>query len=254
MTTPAGWYPDAGNAGTLRFWDGQRWTEATADAEPAVAAAAALLPPPPPPPPAVFPAGPPPLPASGTAPPPRPGRDPKVKKWLVGGAIAAGVVIVGSTGAAIGAASTDGSDAPAARPSASAPAEAPVETPSEEPADAVSEQPEVADPVAFRAQANSHLDDMQKDLDDIVLTVAEDGFWRLLSNSAELAFNQGQLESLDVPASVATAWSGSLAALDAAQTALDDAIETQDGPSILAAVEGVRAQVEAARTVAESAS
>jgi hypothetical protein len=37
MTTPAGWYPDPGDAGSQRYWDGARWTEHTAPAAPATA-------------------------------------------------------------------------------------------------------------------------------------------------------------------------------------------------------------------------
>ena len=95
---------------------------------------------------------------------------------------------------------------------------------------------------------------MNKDLGDMVVTVQEEGFWRLLSNSVELSFNLGQLEALDVPESVAATWPGALTSLDAALDVLTDAVSTQDGPTILAAIEGVRAQVEAARGVANSAS
>jgi len=77
--------------------------------------------------------------------------------------------------------------------------------------------------------------------------------WRLLSNSGELAFNQGQLEALDIPENVATTWPAALVALDGAQDVLVEAISTQDGPSILASVETVRAQVEATRAVVNTA-
>ncbi|MGN7949188.1 hypothetical protein ACTJKH_10615 [Microbacterium sp. 22215] len=174
------------------------------------------------------------------------------KKWLVGGAIAAGLIVVGSVGAAIGA----GGDRDEA-PQASA---APVVVETEEPAAAEPTptpsapiEAEVVDAVSFRAQAGSHLDDMNKDLDDIVVTVQEDGFWRLLSNSGELAFNLGQLEGLDVPASVAVTWPESLVALDTALDVLADAVSAQDGPTILAAVEAVRTQVETTRGVVDSA-
>src|SRR5690606_19173192 len=125
--------------------------------------------------------------------------------------------------------------------------------PAQEPSASSEPEPEptveAVDAVAFRAQANSHLDDMVKDLDDLVVTVQEDGFWRLLSNMGELSFNLGQLQALDVPAQVSATWPESLAALDATLTTLSDAISTQDGPSILAAVETVRAQVEGTRGV-----
>ncbi|WP_223624735.1 hypothetical protein [Microbacterium sp. EST19A] len=161
------------------------------------------------------------------------------------------MIVVGSVGAAIG----SGGRSETASEASTAPV---VSVPSPTPEEVVETPPpapvvETVDAVGFRAQAGSHLDDMLKDLDDIVTTVNEDGFWRLLSNSGELAFNQGQLQALDVPENVAATWPASLAALEATQDSLTDAIGTQDGPTILAAVEIVRAQVEASRGVANTA-
>ena len=31
VSTPAGWYPDPDDASSLRFWDGERWTNHTAN-------------------------------------------------------------------------------------------------------------------------------------------------------------------------------------------------------------------------------
>ena len=94
---------------------------------------------------------------------------------------------------------------------------------------------------------------MLKDLGDIEVTVAEEGFWRLLSNYAELSFNLGQLQGLDVPASVANDWTASLTTLEDRIDDLSDAIATEDGPTILGSVDDLRAQVEATREVANSA-
>jgi hypothetical protein len=235
----AGWYPDPEVPTQSRYWDGTQWTEHRAPMGHAAPGPESPLIPPPP---AVT--------ASSTS------TSGSKKGWLIGGAIAAGVIVVGSVGAAIGAGGNrepvqQASAAPAVietqEPVAAEPTSTP--TPTIAPAPVV----DAVDSVAFRAQAGSHLDDMNKDLDDIVVTVQEAGFWRLLSNSAELAFNLGQLEGLDVPESVASTWPASLTALDAALDVLTDAVSTQDGPTILAAVEGVRAQVEAARGVANSA-
>lgn len=181
------------------------------------------------------------------------------KKWLLGGAIAAGVIVVGSVGAALGSGNRADTAAPALTADAtSTPATAASPTPTDTPeasAPATEAAPvvEAADPVAFKAQAGSHLDDMLKDLDDIVITVNEDGFWRLLSNSGELAFNQAQLEDLDVPSNLVTAWPASLATLQASLDSLTEAIGTQDGASIISAVEVVRSQVEATRGVVGTA-
>jgi len=180
------------------------------------------------------------------------------KKWVIGGAIAAGVIVAGSVGGAIGAGRNGAAPAPTV--TITAEAAAPVETPEAAPAReetpeaaASEESTPAADPVAFIAQSNSHLDDMLKDLGDIEVTVAEEGFWRLLSNYAELSFNLGQLQGLDVPASVANDWTASLTTLEDRIDDLSDAIATEDGPTILGSVDDLRAQVEATREVANSA-
>lgn len=252
---PAGWYPNPQDPTQTRYWDGAQWTSHVAPAavpEPAPTPAPQLPAPAPvaapqfSPPPAgpafstVAPAG----TATGSS---------SRKKWLIGGAIAAGVIVVGSVGAAIG----SGGRTDAAPEASTAPVSVPTSTPAPEEIveTTAPEAPviEAVDAVAFRAQAGSHLDDMLKDLDDIIVTVNEDGFWRLLSNSGELAFNQAQLESLEVPENVAATWPTSLNALQSTQDVLAEAIDTQDGPTILAAVETVRAQVEASRGVVNTA-
>lgn len=196
----------------------------------------------------------PPPPAASSASAPTSSRS--KNRWLIGGAIAAAVILVGSVGTAIGAGSNrepvqQASAAPAAIATQEPTSAEPTPTPT--PPTATAPAIDAVDSVAFRAQAGSHLDDMNKDLDDMVVTVQEAGFWRLLSNSAELAFNLGQLEGLDVPPGVVNTWPASLTSLGAALDVLSDAVSTQDGPTILAAIEGVRAQVEAARGVANSA-
>lgn len=254
---PAGWYSDPEDPKQVRYWDGVQWTSSTAPAMSATSEQAAVV------------AS---SPATVTTPlypmspqdlPRRHLSDPNIgsastgagsskKKWLIGGAIAAGVIVVGSVGAALGSGGpTDTVPETSTAPVVSTPSPTPTEvvaapTPTATPV-------EVVNAIAFRAQAGSHLDDMLKDLDDIVTTVDEDGFWRLLSNTGELAFNQGQLESLDVPANLVTAWPESLVALQGTLDSLTDAIGTQDGPSILAAVGTVRTQVEATRAVVNTA-
>jgi hypothetical protein len=174
---------------------------------------------------------------------------------VLGGAIAAGVIVVGSIGAAIGAGGDD-KDPVAASPTAEAsvatppPSTAPSDAPVVAPVEPV--EP-VADAVVFKAETNGHLDDMLKDLGDIEVTVSEGGFWRLYSNSVELSFNYGQLSALDVPTNVAVTWPAALAALDTGISALDDAIATDDEGTILGAVQALRGQVEAARAVADTA-
>lgn len=258
-SVPAGWYPSPEDPTQVRYWDGVQWTQHSA---PATAPAPTPVVPSAPPAPSA-PAYSAPAPFGSSVPPPTgalsSGPASVKKKWLIGGAIAAGVIVVGSVGAAIGAAGSDRDEAPQASAAPAVvqteePEEAtppPTATPTATP-DPVPEAP-VVDAVAFRAQAGSHLDDMNKDLDDIIVTVEEDGFWRLLSNSGELAFNLGQLEALEVPANVAVTWPESLVSLQATLDVLGDAVSTQDGATILAAVDSVRAQVEATRGVVNSA-
>jgi len=176
------------------------------------------------------------------------------KKWIIGGSIAAGVLLVGGVSSALGAGR--GADVPAATVTVTA-APAPSETPAVEAASEGTSPPvvaeEQADPVAFIAQSNGHLDDMLKDLGDIEVTDAEQGFRRLLSNDAELNFNLGQLRALDVPESVKEGWATSLTALETQLVARGDAISTEDGATVLGAVNRVRAQLEASRSVANTA-
>lgn len=242
---PAGWYPDPQQPDTQRYWDGQRWTEHTAplapQAPPATQPATVGMYAPPP-------AAPTKTAAAGT-------KMTTQKKWLIGGGIAAGIIVVGSIGNAIGA----GNRAPEPEPTVAAIAEVtpePTPTPEPEPEATTEEspEPEPANPVAFKAQAGSHLDDINKDLDDLVITVEENGFWRLLSNYGEISFNLGQLEALDVPDSVAGTWSEALVTLEASIDVLGDAVSTEDGGTILAAIDGLRAQVEATRAVVNTAS
>lgn len=200
-----------------------------------------LMPPAPPAPPA---------PASGGN---------KNRKWIIGGSVVAGIVLIGAVGQVIAGGRDD--DAPIAAPTVTVTTEAepeqePEPTPEEtavEPEPTPTEEVVVADPVAFKAQAGSHLDDMNKDLADMVITVAEDGFRRLLSNTLELSFNIGQLQGLDVPENVAGDWASSLTALETKLDALSDAVSTEDKPSILAAVDEMGKQVEATRAVVNAA-
>ena len=251
---PAGWYADPHTPAQMRYWDGGQWSTHTAPQQmPPAEAPTAVLPQAAPPAPSsamTVPQPPPPAPPL-SSPSATPTKRP-VNKLLIGGAIAAGLIVAGSVGAAVGAASGDqAADQATVTTTPVAPSEpTPTEKPAEEEAPAAATE---VNAVAFRAQSNSHLDDMVKDLDDIVITVQEDGFWRLLSNSAELSFNYGQLGALDVPNSVTEPWPATLTGIDGGISALDAAIETEDGPTILAAVDGLRGLIEAARGVANSA-
>lgn len=167
------------------------------------------------------------------------------------------LLIIGGIARAFGAsgAAEDAADKkPAVLPSASSvvetpsPSAAPVTSPEPEPAE------DVVDPVYFKAQANGHLDDMLKDLDDMVVTLDEGGFWRLLSNTGELAFNIGQLEALDVPANVQQSYTDQLAVLNGVLDQMTTVVGNQDDPGIRATIDQMRGQIETVRQVANQAS
>lgn len=243
--TPAGWYPNPDGSQSNRYWDGAQWTEHFGPANT------------PPPPNTAAPAmAPPPYQGAAGAPAPTGGGGSK-KKWIIGGSIAAGVLLIGGIGSAMGA----GRDA-APAPTVTVVAEQePAESPSPEPVEEVEENPSPtpvettapADPAVFTSQAESHLDDILKDLDDIDVTIEERGFWRLLSNYGELSFNLGQLEGLDLPESMAKKWPATLAELDATMTAYSETIGTEDAVKMRDAVAAIRSQVEVTREVANTA-
>lgn len=79
-------------------------------------------------------------------------------------------------------------------------------------------------PVQFRVEALGDLRDMRKDVADLKRTLAEGGRIRLITNSLELSFNLGQLQSLNPPDQILIKWSEYLTALDDAVTAFSDGI------------------------------
>jgi hypothetical protein len=214
-TVPAGWYDDASDPQILRYWDGSAWSDHTAP--------------------------------KNAAPPAAHGMSTKKKLAIAGGVVAGLIVLSGVAAAANG----------GNRPSAPAVAatQAPVETPTASATPTEAPEPVVTavDVAAFQVSANGNLADYEKDLNDMVVTVNENGFWRLLSNSVELSFNLGQLQATDAPPSVEPQWASGLAMLDTTITGITDAIATDDGSQILAAIEASRAQVNVLRAIVASA-
>jgi len=91
---------------------------------------------------------------------------------------------------------------------------------------AVAPQPE--SPVAFRAQTQGLIDDMRTDVADLQRAINDNSVFRILSNTAELSFNLGQLGSPTPPLDVAEAWNEALADLDIEITALSNLV-SDDG-------------------------
>ncbi|UOQ88040.1 TM2 domain-containing protein [Agromyces endophyticus] len=173
--------------------------------------------------------------------------------WIVTGAVVAlGLVIniiTGAVGAATRSISPEpqpfvaASPTPAPAPETAVPAEpSPTQAP-----------PAAVDAAAFKTEANSHLDDMEKDLDDMIVTLDEDGFWRLLSNSGELAFNIGQLEALDIPTNVEPAYSDGLTAMTATLDAFADPISNEDDAALRGLIDQMRGQITAQRGIVDTA-
>ncbi|GAA1967339.1 DUF2510 domain-containing protein [Agromyces allii] len=263
---PADWYPDPNNAAQLRYWDGHAWTDHYAPAvapptsptgpaanvnlpAPTSAATVQFAPPtatvaPSPGTPAPSPRG-----ASGFA-----GWWARLggpaKVFLIIAAVIVGLLFVTGIGNAF-----RGPDqgAPVVVTVTASPEPEP-ETEPEPSAEAVpAPEPEVIDVPTFQTQANGHLDDMSKDLDDMVVTIDEGGFFRLLSNSVELSFNVGQLEALDIPPSVAAPYAESVAGLSASIDSMNDPIANEDNATLLVIIDTMRTQIQGMHDLVNSA-
>jgi hypothetical protein len=103
---------------------------------------------------------------------------------------------------------------------------APSSSPTEEPAPSPTPSPEAPRPDASYVQltASKNLDDYAKDIDDMVVTLDERGFWRLLTNYGELVFNLAQLEALQVTSNIEEEWAAALAQLATQTTQIGDNI------------------------------
>lgn len=209
--TPAGWYDDPSNPALLKYWDGLSWTEHTS---PKIAA-----------------------PVPGGSPQ---GMSSTKKVLIIAGSVVGGLILISGVASAVGG---EGEMNPPAVAQSAVETTRPTSTPSSTPTSTPTLTPVVFDPIAFRTEAHSHLDDMTKDLDDMVITLDEGGFWRLLSNSFELSFNLAQLRALEVPSPAPVAWADGLNALEVSMDALDAPIAGSDDAGTRAAIEGVRAQI-----------
>lgn len=152
------------------------------------------------------------------------------------------VVVVGGA-AASRAGFSEAVEEPVVTPSASA---EPVE-PAPQPT-AAATPPSAAAPPAdgdpdFLQDSRNDLEDFGKDLDDMIVTLDEDGFWRLLSNSLELSFNYGQLASREAPASISADWTAQLAALEGQITRIDEAIADERYDDLRAVIAEAQGQL-----------
>ena len=109
----------------------------------------------------------------------------------------------------------------------------------------------VIDVATFKNESYRDLEDFEKDLNDMVATVDDGGFWRLISNSAELNFTLGKLQDHGAPGSVTADWTAGLATLDASLTSLADSVSSGDSAAIKAAIEVSRGEVNALRGIVD---
>ena len=110
--------------------------------------------------------------------------------------------------------------------------------------DAAQAPADAIDPARFVRLSGNDLDDIDKDLDDMIVTLDEAGFWRLLTNSIELTFNHSQLAARDAPAEIAEQWKAGLAAFDATITEIDDAITDERDDDLRALTDDARGDVQ----------
>jgi len=120
------------------------------------------------------------------------------------------------------------------------PAAAPEQTQSATP------EPEVdtEDDSAFVRVATRDLDDFSDDLDDLDITLDEDGFWRLLTNVVELNFNVSQLQQHEVPASIEDDWKDGLTQLEKDIDAIETGVTAGSDAKVRKAVADARDTVE----------
>lgn len=131
------------------------------------------------------------------------------------------------------------STSPVSTPAATEPAPTETAVAPSEPAPAAP----VVDAAEFVNSSRNDLIDIEKDLDDMILTIDEGGFWRLLSNSVELSFNYGQLSARPAPDTIAGEWATQLDVLNSNLTVIDQAIEDERNDDLRVAIEQTRAQL-----------
>lgn len=159
-----------------------------------------------------------------------PKRTPRVPIWVLAVAVVAAFVL--------------GWLIPGGAPAADAPAaEEQTATPTAEP------EVDNQDDSEFVRVANRDLEDFDDDLDDLDITLDEDGFWRLLTNAVELNFNVEQLLGHTAPKSIKGDWDAGLAQLEKDVDAIEAGITASSDKKIRAAVADARDTIEGLRGV-----
>jgi hypothetical protein len=111
------------------------------------------------------------------------------------------------------------------------------------------EEVDTEDDSAFVRVATRDLDDFGDDLDDVDITLDEDGFWRLLTNAVELNFNVSQLQGHEAPDSIADDWASGLDQLADDVDAIEAGITAGSHSTVRSAVADARDTLEGLRGV-----
>lgn len=158
-----------------------------------------------------------------------PRRTPQVPVWVLAVAVVAAFVL--------------GWLLPGGAPASDSPATDPEQTAASSP-EPEAEEEDNEDDSAFVRVADRDLDDFADDLDDIDITLDEDGFWRLLTNAVELNVNVEQLLGHDAPKSIEEDWSAGLAQLEKDVDAIEAGITASSDKKVREAVADARDTIE----------
>ena len=182
---PAGWYADPSDASAMRYWDGNIWTESTSMNAPDPGSIV----------PSVKPAT---------------GEPFYKKKWVIAVAVIVGIgVVAGGGNSGNNDAKVFVSGSPTSSPSQEvqeSPTASPEETITSTPTPEESLSPVADSPVYFYTSASGDLSDMDKDFLDLLNAIDTGGTIRMATNSLEISFNIGQLESLVPPELISEDW------------------------------------------------
>lgn len=135
-----------------------------------------------------------------------------------------------------------------------------VATPSESvsatPSESASATPSAApmSPVEFRVAALGDLRDMRKDVADLKSVLAEGGRARLITNTLELSFNLGQLQSLDPTDEILLKWSDYLKSLEESVDSFSDGLSEDSTSLIYKKLDVILAKISSAESYVKSVS
>jgi hypothetical protein len=176
--------------------------------------------------------------------------------WFISVVAVVALIVVGSvSGAIAGAKKGDTPAGPAVADTTPLATSTPAETTaasSPTPTAAPAETPAAApvDATYFKTNAGKQLDDYAKDLTDLSDAVAKGSTLRVMSNSLELAFNEGELSAIAPTDKIAAEWAPALAYLATTTTQIADAISNKDYTTLNTLIAQATQQVATLRDIA----